>query len=138
MNKMVSGLAIVLAMTATQAFAADGQVSQNALDAFGLSSLQVVSDADGMNVRGQGSFTYVSGGSGGGLDTDGDGGGGSGGGNSYKAGSLNRGTSDSAGGTESFSYSIRVNGNTAANGDVSGTSMAVEVGSAGGSWASSR
>jgi len=138
MNKMISGLAIVLAMTAAQAFAADGQVSQNALDAFGLSSLQVVSDADGMNVRGQGSFTYVSGSSDSELSTNGDDGGGSGAQNSYKAGSLNRGTSDSAGGTESFSYSIRVNVNTAANGDVSGNSRAVEVGSGGGSWASSR
>jgi hypothetical protein len=138
MNKMISGLAIVLAMTATQAFAADGQVSQNALDAFGLSSLQVVSDADGMNVRGQGSFTYVSGSSESELGTNGDDGGGSGAQNRYKAGSLNKGTSDSAGGTESFSYSIRVTVNTAANGDVSSLTQSVEVGSGGGSWASSR
>ena len=138
MSKMITGMAIVLAMTATQAFAADGQVSQNALDAFGLSSLQVVSDADGMNVRGQGSFTYVSGDSGSGLDTNGDDGGGSGTDNRYKAGSANRGTSDSAGGTESFSYSIRISVNTAANGDVSSVSKSVEVGSGGGSWASSR
>ena len=135
MSKMITALSIVFAMTATQAFAADGQVSQNALDAFGLSSLQVVSDADGMNVRGQGSFTYVSGGS---FSAVGSPFGATATANKYKAGSLNKGTSDSAGGSESISYGIHVVENVAANGDVSSVSRSLEIGSAGGSWASSR
>ena len=138
MSKMISGLAIVLALTATQAFAADGQVSQNALDAFGLSSLQVVSAADGMNVRGQGSYTFVGGGSYSRLSTNGDDGGDTGTRNVYTAGSRNAGTSDSAGGSDSVSYSVRINIHTAANGDVSSTSRSVEIGSAGSAWASSR
>ncbi|MCH2212560.1 MAG: hypothetical protein MK110_14750 [Fuerstiella sp.] len=135
MSKIVTGLAMVLAVTATQAFAADGQISETMLSAFGLSDVQVVSDVDGMNVRGQGSFTYVSGGSASGVGIPF---GGSGTINRYKAGSLNRGTSDSAGGSESVSYGVLVRERVAANGDVSSLTRSVEVGSAGGAWASSR
>ncbi|MCH2204174.1 MAG: hypothetical protein MK102_19590 [Fuerstiella sp.] len=135
MSKMITALGIVLTLTATQAFGADGQISQSVLDAFGLSSLQVISDTDGMTVRGQGSFTYVSGRS---YSNVGSLYGATATSNKYSAGSLNKGTSDSAGGSDSVSYGVHIVEHVAANGDVSSVTQTTEVGSAGGAWSSSR
>ncbi|MCH2203866.1 MAG: hypothetical protein MK102_18020 [Fuerstiella sp.] len=111
MSKMITGMVIVLAMTATQAFATDVQVSKNTLEKFGLSGLEVVSDTDGMNVRGQGAFTYVSGGS---YSILGGPGGSTGTWNRYRAGSSNQGTSRSSGGSGSASYRTRIKSMVAA------------------------
>jgi hypothetical protein len=50
MNKIIATFAVVLTLSAGNLFADDGQVTD--LDAFGLSSMQVVSDVQGMEVRG--------------------------------------------------------------------------------------
>ena len=50
-----------LMIVATQTFAADGKLSQTALQLFGLSGIQLVSDAEGMDVRGTSSYVYVAG-----------------------------------------------------------------------------
>ena len=63
MKNVITGLALVLALTATNAIAGEGQLSNNELDAFGLTSLNAVSDAEGMEIRGQGTFAFVAGGS---------------------------------------------------------------------------
>lgn len=119
MNKMITGLAIALAMTASQAFAGDGQVSQSGLEAFGLGGMQVVSDAEGMAVRGQASFAFVGGGSFSFLP-------GTGTANVYAAGAQNNNRSSTAnGGSNSAStFRIRFNGNVLRvdNGSIGGAS----------------
>ena len=54
---MKSALAMVVVMLlfAAPAFAGDGNVSQGTLSSLGLGDMQVVSDAEGMQVRGAGS-----------------------------------------------------------------------------------
>ncbi len=59
MKKMIAAFAVVLTISASSAFAADGNVSN--LDDFGLSNMTVVSDADGMEVRGMASYAFVGG-----------------------------------------------------------------------------
>ena len=59
MKKFIAALAVVLTLSTGNLFAEDGQVDD--LDAFGLSSMQVVSDVDGMAVRGKASYAFVGG-----------------------------------------------------------------------------
>ena len=62
MNKVLVAIAVVLAVGATSTFAGeDGQLSSSDLAMYGLSSLQPVSDVDGLEVRGMISFASVSG-----------------------------------------------------------------------------
>ncbi len=123
MNKVIAAMAVALTLTAGQAFAGDGQVSRSGLEAFGLSGLQVVSDADGMAVRGQASFAFVAGGSYSFLP-------GTGSANEYAAGAAHRyGPSQAEGGSTSQSaLSIQFNGNI----------LTINNGSAGGAYASAR
>ena len=60
--KSVLTLVVALVFCAAPAFAADGNVPQGTLSALGLSGMQVMSDADGMQVRGKcSSFGMVKG-----------------------------------------------------------------------------
>jgi len=47
---MITGLALAIALSASIAFAGEGQISQSGLDAFGLGGMVPVSDAEGMSV----------------------------------------------------------------------------------------
>jgi len=55
MKNAIAVIAVLLVAGASSAFAEDGQVSDSALSAIGLSGMQVVSDAEGMQVRGMSS-----------------------------------------------------------------------------------
>jgi hypothetical protein len=60
--KNVVALAVLLALVAVPAFAGDGNVPQATLSSLGLSDLEPMSDAQGMEVRGQSSsFVIVKG-----------------------------------------------------------------------------
>ena len=61
--KLITGLALAIAMSVGSAFAGEGQISQTGLEAFGLGDMIPVTDAQGMSVRGQGSWAFVGGGS---------------------------------------------------------------------------
>jgi hypothetical protein len=50
--KILLAVATVLALTAAPAFAGEGQVSHKSLAKMGLSSMQTLSDNDGMQIRG--------------------------------------------------------------------------------------
>jgi len=104
--KLVTGLALAIALSAGSAFASEGQISQTGLEAFGLGDMAPVTDAEGLSVRGQGSWSFVAGGSRSSLR-------GTRSRNVYGAGSSNRNRrSDAEGGSESFSsYSYRRNRN---------------------------
>ena len=52
--KYAAMVAVLLTVCACSAFAGDGQISKSALADMGLSGLQVMSDAQGMSVRGSG------------------------------------------------------------------------------------
>lgn len=60
MKTLVSALAVALALTAGTALAGDGNVSKSQLADLGLAGMNVMSDAEGMQVRGMG-FVRVSG-----------------------------------------------------------------------------
>jgi hypothetical protein len=62
MKKLALALVLVAGMVAT-ASAADRAVSKSTLSSMGLSSMQVMSDHDGLAVRGKGTFAKVWGGS---------------------------------------------------------------------------
>ena len=51
--KYVAMVAVLMSVCACSAFAGDGQISKSALAEMGLSGLQVMSDADGMAIRGK-------------------------------------------------------------------------------------
>ncbi len=55
MKKAVAVFAVLLVAGVTPAFANDGQVSGDALAALGLGDMQVISDVEGMGVRGMSS-----------------------------------------------------------------------------------
>ncbi len=55
MKTAIAAFAVLLVVGATPAFAEDGQVADSTLAAIGLGDMQVVSDAEGMNVRGMSS-----------------------------------------------------------------------------------
>ncbi len=55
MKNAIAGIALLLVVGATPVFAEDGQVADSTLAAIGLGDMQVVSDAEGMNVRGMSS-----------------------------------------------------------------------------------
>jgi hypothetical protein len=59
----IFAFASILAFSALPAFAGEGQVSHQSLNNMGLAGLHVMTDAQGMNVRGM-SIAVVSGGSG--------------------------------------------------------------------------
>ena len=61
--KSALALVVVMVLFAAPAFAGDGNVPQEALSALGLGGMQVVSDAEGMQVRGMSSNTFSGGGS---------------------------------------------------------------------------
>ncbi len=62
MKSFVMLVAVLAALTAAPAVADDGQVPQGTLRALGLGGIQVVSDSQGMQVRGrQSAFVSVSG-----------------------------------------------------------------------------
>ena len=50
-----------LMIAGTQTFAADGRLSPTDLDSFGLSGIQIISDAEGVDVRGTSSWANVEG-----------------------------------------------------------------------------
>jgi hypothetical protein len=56
---MLMGAVGVLAMGVAQVHAEDGRVSRSALSALGLGGMRVVSDADGMQVRGMSGWAYA-------------------------------------------------------------------------------
>ena len=58
--KSALALVVVMVLFAAPAFAGDGNVPQEALSALGLGGMQVVSDAEGMQVRGMSSSTHGS------------------------------------------------------------------------------
>ena len=58
--KSALALAVVMVLFAAPAFAGDGNVSQGTLSSLGLGDMQVVSDAEGMQVRGMSSFAFAS------------------------------------------------------------------------------
>jgi len=62
MKKLALALVLVAGMVAT-ASAADRAVSKSTLSSMGLSSMQVMSDNDGLAVRGKGTYAQVWGGS---------------------------------------------------------------------------
>jgi len=99
--KMITGLALAIALSAGSAFAGEGQISQTGLDAFGLGSMAPVSDAEGMSVRGQASFAFTAGAS---ASRFGNGNGAAGNIEIHAAGAAHRrGSSSSTGSSESFS-----------------------------------
>ena len=51
--KYAAMVAVLLSVCACSAFAGDGQISKSVLAEMGLSGLQVMSDADGMAIRGK-------------------------------------------------------------------------------------
>lgn len=64
--RILFALVSVVGFSVAPAIAGDGQVSDASLARMGLSGMNVISDADGLSVRGQsiavaGSFTHVSG-----------------------------------------------------------------------------
>jgi hypothetical protein len=125
--KLITGLALAIALSAGSAFAGEGQISQTGLEAFGLGDITPVTDTEGLSVRGQGSWTFVGGGSYSRLP-------GTRGGNVYGAGSSNQNRRSSAeGGSESFSgFELKTNHND------SRFSIKVNNGSFGGSYAIAR
>ena len=60
MKNGIFGAILVAVFAATAAHAEEGRMSQSKLNSMGLSSMQVASDADGMEVRGQGR-SFISG-----------------------------------------------------------------------------
>ena len=56
-------LSVLLVLATTPVFASDGNVSPSTLTALGLGGIQIMSDADGLEIRGMSSNAAVSGGS---------------------------------------------------------------------------
>ena len=114
MNKIIATFAVVLTLSAGNLFADDGQVTD--LDAFGLSSMEVVSDVQGMEVRGMASYADVTGWSRSNF------GGGNAGFQSYQAGASNGGGPSTAfGASGSISGVLNFNNNGTFNGTIVGT-----------------
>ena len=90
----------VLMLAGTQTLADDGKLSQTDLNAFGLSGIQLVSDAEGMDVRGTSSKVKVKGKSKSDIDNWGSE---TASKNKYKAKAKNNNDSQASGGSESFS-----------------------------------
>jgi hypothetical protein len=89
----VFALASILALSVVPAFAGEGQISSHSLNNMGLNGLHVMTDAQGMNVRGL-SIAVVSGGSGAHLL-------GAGAGSSYFAAGSGYGTHSASGNSAS-------------------------------------
>jgi hypothetical protein len=65
--KILLGLVTVVGLSTASAFAGDGQIAKSSLSRMGLPGMTVMSDADGMSIRGtsfaiSGSFAFASGG----------------------------------------------------------------------------
>jgi hypothetical protein len=61
--KMFFALGALVALSAASAVAADGRISDHSLARMGLSSMKIMSDVDGMKIRGT-SYAEISGGTG--------------------------------------------------------------------------
>lgn len=99
--KMFFAFGALVAFATASAAAADGRISDHSLARMGLSSMKIMSDVDGMTIRGEGSFGYISGGSGAHLI-------GAGGGSNFKGGTTSDNTTVTGKSSSTATNTLRI------------------------------